>query len=55
MQAVIVAAGLLVAGTALAVAGVYVLAGLGWSLVAGAVPMLALSLVLLRGASRVRG
>lgn len=36
-------------GSALTICGVYVLAGLGWSLLAGAVPCFALGLVLLRG------
>lgn len=36
-------------GAALIVAGVHVLAGLGWSLIAAAVPLLLLAAVILRG------
>lgn len=39
----------LLAGIGLAVSGVYVLAGLGWALIAGAVPLFGLSAALLRG------
>lgn len=39
----------LLLGAVLIVAGVYVLAGVGWSLIAGAVPCLLLSAVILRG------
>lgn len=42
------------AGSALGVAGVYVLAGLGWSLLAGAVPLLAFAALLTRGIVRER-
>ena len=38
-----------VAGMGLVVAGVYVLAGLGWSLVAGSVPCFLIGFVILRG------
>jgi len=44
-----IAASCLIAGTCLCVAGVYVLAGPGWALIAAAVPTLLLSVVLLRG------
>lgn len=44
----------LVLGAGLAVAGIYLLAGLGWSLIGGAVPMLLLSLVILRGLHRAK-
>jgi hypothetical protein len=39
----------LLASFGLIVGGVYVLAGLGWALVAGAVPCLLLSAVIVRG------
>lgn len=39
----------LLAGAGLIVAGTYVLAGLGWSLIAGAVPCLAIGAVIMRG------
>jgi hypothetical protein len=39
----------LLAGTGLSVAGIYVLAGLGWALLAGAAPCLALAFVIIRG------
>jgi len=45
----------LLAGVGLAVAGVYVLAGLGWALLAGAVPFLLLSAMLIRGLLHVAG
>jgi hypothetical protein len=38
-----------VTGAGLAVAGVYVLVGAGWALIAGAVPCLLLTAVLVRG------
>lgn len=41
-----------VAGSSLAVAGVYQLAGPGWALIAGSVPLLLLSVVLIRGLTR---
>ena len=44
-----VAAASLLAGLGLGVAGVYVLAGTGWALLAGAVPLLLLAVVLIRG------
>lgn len=40
------------AGSGLAVAGVYQLAGPGWALIAGAIPLLLLSAVLMRGLVR---
>ena len=40
------------AGSALATAGVYALAGAGWAMLAGAAPLLALSAVLIRGLLR---
>ena len=46
----VVAGLLLLAGTGLAVGGVFMLAGSGWALVAAAVPCLALSIVIARGA-----
>lgn len=42
----------LLAGIALAVSGVYVLAGTGWALLAGAAPLLLLAAVLIRGMVR---
>lgn len=36
-------------GAGLTVGGVYVLAGLGWALIAGAVPCLGLATVIFRG------
>ena len=42
----------LLSGIGLAVAGVYVLAGTGWALLAGALPLLLLSAVLIRGLIR---
>ncbi len=41
------------AGTGMAVAGVYLLAGLGWALLAAAAPLLLLAAVLMRGLLRV--
>lgn len=46
------AATYLVVGIGLAVAGVYVLAGLGWALIAGSVPLVCCGLILFRGLSR---
>lgn len=43
----------LFAGLGLAVAGVFVLFGLGWALLAGAAPLLLLAAVLIRGLLRV--
>lgn len=43
------ALGALAAGTALAIAGVYVLAGPGWALIAGSVPCFALFGIIQRG------
>lgn len=40
---------LLLGGSASAVTGVYLLAGLGWALLAAAVPTLSLGAILLRG------
>lgn len=40
---------LLLGGAACAIFGVYVLAGMGWSLIAAAIHLLALGAVLLRG------
>lgn len=48
-----IAAASMVAGVALAVAGVHMLFGLGWALIAGSVPLMALSAVLIRGLLRV--
>lgn len=42
-----------VAGIGLAVAGVYLLAGLGWALLVAAAPPLLLAAVLMRGLLRV--
>ena len=39
-------------GFGLAAAGIYILAGLGWALIALAVPFLILSLVIVRGLTR---
>lgn len=39
----------LLSGCVLAVAGVHILAGTGWALIAGALPLLAVGAVLLRG------
>ena len=44
----------LLAGMGLVIAGVYLLAGLGWSLIAGAVPLLALAFVIQRGLHRAK-
>lgn len=44
----------LLAGVGLSVAGVYVLAGIGWALLAGAFPFLLLSVVLIRGLIRAQ-
>jgi hypothetical protein len=38
-----------VTGIVLAVAGIYILAGIGWTLLAVAVPCLATSVILIRG------
>jgi hypothetical protein len=43
----------LLTGIGLAVAGVYVLAGVGWALIAGSAPLLLLAAVLIRGLLRV--
>lgn len=40
---------LLLAATAMAMGGVYLLLGLGWALVIGALPIYGLALILLRG------
>jgi hypothetical protein len=45
----VVAAFTMLAGIGLAVCGIYVLAGFGWALLAGAAPLLLLSAVLVRG------
>jgi hypothetical protein len=42
----------LLSGIGLAVGGVYLLAGLGWALIAAAVPFALLSSVLIRGLTR---
>ena len=39
-------------GASLAVAGVYVLAGFGWALLAGAVPLIGFAAILTKGLSR---
>lgn len=44
----------LLAGAGLAIAGVYRLAGLGWALIAGAVPLLLLAATILRGLHRAQ-
>lgn len=44
----------LLIGMGLVIAGVYLLAGLGWSLIAGAVPLLALAFVIQRGLHRAK-
>lgn len=41
-------------GAALGIAGVYLLAGLGWALIAGAAPPLVLALIILRGVHRAQ-
>ena len=43
---------LLVLGASMAVAGVYILAGTGWALIAGAVPVILLALTIFRGMKR---
>ena len=40
---------LLIAGAGLAIAGVFILAGLAWSLLAGAVALIAFAILLRRG------
>jgi hypothetical protein len=42
----------LVLGWSLLAAGVYVLAGLGWALVAGAAPFIVFAVVIFRGVAR---
>jgi len=42
----------LIAGISLCVAGIYVLFGLGWSLIVGSVPFLVLATILIRGLLR---
>lgn len=49
---VVVALVLALLGVGLAVAGVYLLFGLGWALLAGAVPLLVLAGAMLRGLNR---
>lgn len=44
----------LLAGCCMAVSGVYLLAGTGWALLAGAVPLLLLALTILRGLHRAQ-
>lgn len=44
-----------VSGVGLAIAGVHVLAGPGWSLIAGAVPLLLVAAVMIRGLLHVGG
>lgn len=44
----------LLVGSGLAIAGVYQLAGLGWALIAGAVPLLLLAATILRGLHRAQ-
>lgn len=41
-------------GVSLGIAGVYLLAGVGWALIAGAVPPLLLALIILRGLNRAK-
>ncbi|SFU81768.1 hypothetical protein SAMN04489707_102361 [Paenacidovorax caeni] len=41
-------------GAALCIAGVYLLAGLGWALIAGSVPLLVLAAIILRGLQRAQ-
>ncbi len=48
----VVATVTLLAGVGLVIAGVYILVGIGWTLLAGAVPCLLLSAVLIRGMMR---
>ena len=43
-----------VLGAGLAIAGVYQLAGLGWTLIAGAVPLLLLAAIIMRGLRRAQ-
>lgn len=49
-----VAALALLLAAGLAIAGVYLLAGLGWALIAGAVPLLLFALTILRGLHRAK-
>lgn len=51
--AAICAAVALFAGVGLAVAGIYVLAGAGWALLAGSSPLLLLAAIIIRGLMRV--
>jgi hypothetical protein len=44
-----VALGLLAIGSSMAVAGVFILAGTGWALIAGSVPIVLLALTIFRG------
>ncbi len=54
MLPIVIAAICAVTGIGMAVAGVYVLAGIGWALLAAAAPMLMLAAVLTRGLLRVQ-
>jgi hypothetical protein len=49
MMIVAIVIGAFVLGCALVVAGVYVLAGLGWALIAAAMPCLVVATLILRG------
>ncbi|MDP3228388.1 MAG: hypothetical protein Q8N13_10490 [Acidovorax sp.] len=44
----------LLAGCGMAVSGVYLLAGTGWALLAGACPLLLFALIILRGLKRAQ-
>ena len=52
MTTITIALTSLAAGSALAVAGIYLLAGAGWALLAAAVPMCLLGAILVRGVVR---
>lgn len=54
MNPILIALLAVVLGAGLAIAGVYLLAGPGWALIAGAVPPLLLALIILRGLHRAK-
>lgn len=54
LNPIAVAVLVLLVGTGLAVAGVYLLAGPGWALIAGALPFLVFALVIFRGVRRAQ-
>lgn len=55
MQPVVVFVLVVIAGTGLACAGIFLLYGAGWALLVGAVPFLLLAAVLARGLTRAAG